>query len=248
MCPSQCVSPSVSVPVCQSQCVSPSVSVLVCPSQCVSPSVSVLVCQSQCVSPSVSVLVCQSQCVSPSVSVLVCQSQCVSPSVSVLVCQSQCVSPSVDHIYSNCPSNLSDIQTLRHTISDHCLFTANYNSKENLYKPKNLKDRKSKLLSKRNLQYQFNQNTIIGTALNHDDPNTKADLIHIELNSIIEYIAPQSYVQYKTDHAPYLNDEVKQEIKNNNDLLSKAIDTGDPEDWRYFRNNRNITQKKNKKK
>ena len=86
---------------------------------------------------------------------------------------------------------------------------------------------------------------IIRTVLNYEDPDIIAELLHVELNSIIEYIAPQSYVQYKSDHAPYLSEEMRQEIKINNELLTKAIHSGDPNDWRLFRNKRTITQKKN---
>ena len=42
----------------------------------------------------------------------------------------------IDHIYSNCPNNISNIATNRNIFSDHCTVTGQYHSKEILYQPK----------------------------------------------------------------------------------------------------------------
>ena len=42
----------------------------------------------------------------------------------------------IDHIYSNCPTRLTDVETLKTSISDHCILITSYKSNDNIYHPK----------------------------------------------------------------------------------------------------------------
>ena len=154
----------------------------------------------------------------------------------------------IDHIFSNCPNKISEVKTIRNSFSDHAMLLTEYMSSDIVYRPKFIKIRKSKLLSKRNLQTQFKNNDILPTIFNYTDPNQIADILQIELNSMIELIAPQSYIQYTKDYAPYIDESLHEDIKNTDDLLTKAIKSKNPNDWTNFKNSRNITQKKLKNK
>ena len=48
----------------------------------------------------------------------------------------------LDHIYSNVPQKISDMTTHRNNFSDHSYITAYYNSKEQIYQPKFIKNKK----------------------------------------------------------------------------------------------------------
>ena len=48
----------------------------------------------------------------------------------------------------------------------------------------------------------------------------------------------------KKNYAPYLNDDLRVEIKKNNQLLTKAISSKDQNDWRHYRHSK-ITLNKN---
>ena len=69
--------------------------------------------------------------------------------------QSNCQPSTLDHLYSNCPSKITDVQTIKTSFSDHCIISGIYNSKDEIYKPKFSKVRKSKLLSKKNYSYSL---------------------------------------------------------------------------------------------
>ena len=150
----------------------------------------------------------------------------------------------IDHIFSNCPPRLSYTSTIRTHISDHAMLMTNYISSDIIYKPKFIKIRKNKLLSKRHIKNQFDNNATINDIFNYTDPDIIADIIQIEMNSMIELIAPQSYIQYTKDYAPYLTDELRSEIKTTDDLLTIAIETKNPTAWIEFKNSRNVIQKK----
>ena len=60
-------------------------------------------------------------------------------------------------------------------------------------------------------------------------------------------MAPSQVVQYKSNHIPYYNEETYSKIKNCNLLLTTAIKSKNQNDWRNFRNNRNILDKELKK-
>ena len=65
----------------------------------------------------------------------------------------------------------------------------------------------------------------------------------MELNSIYNALAPGKLVQYRHNYLPYYNNEIKDEIKRCNDILTQAIKKNDPNYWREFRNKKNLLNK-----
>ena len=64
------------------------------------------------------------------------------------------------------------------------------------------------------------------------------------MNNIIDYLAPQKTVNLKKNYAPYLNQDLREEIKKNNLLLTKTISSKDKNDWRQYRHEKISLNKK----
>ena len=155
------------------------------------------------------------------------------------------VEPScIDHITTNCPDKLFNINTIKSIFSDHCYLVGNYKNKNMSYKPKKIKIRNHRALTKAKLENAIFFNENLNTIFSHQDPDTIALTLQVELNSIINSIAPKKFINFKKNHAPFLNQEIKNDIKNNHLLLTKAIESKNQEDWRNFRNSKINTNKK----
>jgi len=61
----------------------------------------------------------------------------------------------IDHIYSNVPSKISDTTTHTNITSDHSIITTIYNNNKQIYTPKFIKIRNTKLLTKGSLSLLF---------------------------------------------------------------------------------------------
>ena len=150
----------------------------------------------------------------------------------------------IDHIYSNCKLKISNVETLSNIFSDHCMLKAIYNTKTSVYKPKFMKIRNNRLITKAKLNTYVVNNDMLKTVFNYTDPDIIANIIQIELNSIIDSIAPAKYIQCKNNYLPYVDNDLQSEINDVQLLLTKAIETKSIDNWRAYRLGRNILQKK----
>ena len=58
----------------------------------------------------------------------------------------------IDHITTNCPDKLFNINTVKSIFSDHCCLVGNFKNKNMSYKPKKIKIRNHRALSKIKLE------------------------------------------------------------------------------------------------
>ena len=72
-----------------------------------------------------------------------------------------------------------------------------------------------------------------------DNPEVNADILMCQLNLIIECIAPEKMILLSQYHAPYINNQLRTDIKERQRLYKKAISTKSDEDWRIYRNIKN---------
>ncbi len=149
----------------------------------------------------------------------------------------------LDHITSNCSNKISNVKTHRNVFSDHCVITAQYDAIVNIYHPKFIKSRNNKLLNGHTLKKYIKNSYLLNSVFRHSDPELITNIIQIELNSIINAIAPQKIVQYKKDFCPYFNGEIVEKLKISNDMLNEAISSNDQNKWRDFKNYRNSLSK-----
>ena len=57
----------------------------------------------------------------------------------------------IDHVHSNCPYKIFNIDTIRTTFSDHAMIICNYKMNKRLYNPKFVNTNNRKNLSRHNL-------------------------------------------------------------------------------------------------
>ena len=92
------------------------------------------------------------------------------------------------------------------------------------------------------LRFYINYSNL-DTIFQSEDPNYIANTLQLELNTIYNILAPSKVVQYKSNHIPYYNEDTHSKIKECNKLLTNAIQSKDKNDWRHYRNNKNILEK-----
>ena len=127
--------------------------------------------------------------------------------------------------------------------SDHAHISIIYSSTETIIYPKFIKIKSFKLLSKNTLLKFINSSSILNDIFNYVDPNMIANILQLELNSIINVIAPTRIVQFKKNYIPYINNDIKLNLITQQNLLKTAIETNDMNDWRLFKNFRNHLSK-----
>ena len=92
----------------------------------------------------------------------------------------------------------------------------------------------------------FNSNETINSIFNYDNPNTIANILIHELNSIIEFLSPEKLIQHKNNYAPWLNGEYFKLLSKKNLAHKKATKSNNNQDLcREFRNLRNRVNKLN---
>ena len=128
-------------------------------------------------------------------------------------------------------------------MSDHAYLTTKYMTKEQIYTPKFISLRDNRQLTKQNLKICIDLNQNFKNIVKFNHPNDIANSLQIELNTIINTVAPSRIVQFKKDHQPYINGEISTLLEETNSLLNNAITTNEFEDWVKFKNFRNNTQK-----
>ena len=114
-----------------------------------------------------------------------------------------------DHIYSNCHDKINNIQTKKTIFSDHSILLLNYNTKNNNIRQQYGWKRDKHLLTKHNLTQYFQHNTQLNTISNLTDANEIANIIHFEMDVIINSIAPKRRIQLRKNYSPYVNKDLK---------------------------------------
>ena len=145
----------------------------------------------------------------------------------------------IDHIYSNCSYKITDFVTQDDILSDYYILTFKYTNKHLNIKPTYRLKRDVNLLNMDILTYYCDMNDKIDTVFDYDTPNDIADILIIELNTIIQTIAPSRLIQYKNRYNKWYNKDIETQADIKNKAHDKAKLTNDPDDWRDFRRQRN---------
>ena len=149
----------------------------------------------------------------------------------------------IDKIYTNRPTKMTNIQTKDNIDSDHKYVLGRYMTNEQTYRPKFILKRDYKDLTTYNINDYIDRSEYLNQIFTTQDTDFIAETIQMELNSIYNALAPGKLVQYRHDYLPYYNNEIKDEIKRCNDILTQAIKNNDPNYWREFRNKKNLLNK-----
>ena len=144
----------------------------------------------------------------------------------------------LDHIYTNKPQKLSEIQAVHQGGSDHKLLFVTRFSKALKNNPRIIKKRSYK---------HFEANKFIAAVRNInfwkiyscDDANVATDLLSNDLNKILDDMAPIKTIQVRNKYCPWLSKETKTLQEERNHLHQKAAESNDPNDWKAFKQVRN---------
>ena len=89
------------------------------------------------------------------------------------------------------------------------------------------------------LTYYCGMNDKIDTVFDYHTPNDIADILITKLNTIIQTIAPSKLIQCKNRYNKWYNSDIETQADIKDKAHKKAKMTNDPDDWRYFRRQRN---------
>ena len=78
-----------------------------------------------------------------------------------------------------------------------CCLVGNFKNKNMSYKPKRIKIRNHRALSKTKLENAIIFNENLNSIFSHYDPDIIAHTLQIELNTIINSIAPNNFINFK---------------------------------------------------
>ena len=98
-------------------------------------------------------------------------------------------------------------------------------------------------MQKKTLIKYINESPLLNSIFKYTNPEVVTNIIQLELNTIINTIAPSKIIQYKANYSPYYNDDIVKNLKVSHNLLNTAIINNDQNSWREFRNFRNTIDK-----
>ena len=166
--------------------------------------------------------------------------QCVSGATRVRAGQS---GTGIDHMYTNRPGKLSQVQAQYWGGSDHKLIFATRYS--------NMIRKNIRYVKKRSYK-NFNTEAFLDEVAKIkwwdiyqcEDVDTAVKLFSEKFTRILDHHAPVKTFQTRTKYAPWLSDSTKQLIKERDQAQRRAVATSSEEDWRQFRQFRNqVTSK-----
>ena len=110
-----------------------------------------------------------------------------------------------------------------------------YNTSAQIKNPDHIYIRNYKAITKSKIANAIRNSTILNNLFTYTDRNLIAEAFTLEINSIIEFLAPLKKVQFKVNYVPYHTDQIRSDMKIQGELLNTAISTNDIGDWRCFK-------------
>ena len=147
-------------------------------------------------------------------------------------------SAGLDHIYTNKPDKLSEIQTIYQGGSDHKMLFVRRYTKAQISKPRICKKRSYK---------NFDQTKFLAAVrsipfwevYSCQDVNTAVEILTFYLTNILDQMAPIKTIQIRKKYCPWLSAETKTLMENRNDAQRRFDLTKDPIDWGQYKKLRN---------
>ena len=144
----------------------------------------------------------------------------------------------LDHIYTDKPEKLSDVQTEFMGGSDHRLLKIVRFSKSLKRSARYVRKRCFKNFNKEDFLQAVRQLTWYDLYM-CQDVNQASQILTSKLGKILDAMAPIRTIQIHTRYASWLSDNTKKLLKERNDAQKLASVTKDPDDWRLYKHLRN---------
>ena len=145
----------------------------------------------------------------------------------------------LDQFVSDCPSFIDNVTSYHGHISDHDIVTMQYHTNELKEEQQFRMVRNWANLTPENMMVMIMKNVKLNSILSMHQTNKVWNIFLEEINTIINTLAPAHIIQIKSNHEPYMNEELKEYVKEADEQLDKAITSGAIEEWRLYRQLRN---------
>ena len=148
----------------------------------------------------------------------------------------------LDHVYSNKPEKLSKAEVEFVGGSDHKLIKIVRFSKSLAHSARYVRKRCYKEFSEAEFCARVQQISWFELYM-VEEVDVAVNIITEKISKILDELAPIKTIQIRTRYAPWLTKETKALIKERNNVQKLAAESGDPDDWRMFKNMRNNVTK-----
>ena len=145
----------------------------------------------------------------------------------------------LDHLYTNQPAKLSDVQAEFTGMSDHKIIKVNRYSKSLKEQPRYVRKRMFKNFNKEEFKKEVSKMPELAAISNCQCANQAAIFLRTGLSRILDICAPIKTIQTKQNYAPHLQEVTKQLMEERNRVQQNAAETGSQDDWRDYRRLRN---------
>ena len=144
----------------------------------------------------------------------------------------------LDHIYSNKPEKLSEVQSEYIGGSDHKLLRIVRFSKSLKQSVRYVKKRCFKSFKPEEFIRAVRELSWYDLYM-CQDVNKACQLLTSRLSRILDVMAPIKTIQIRMKYAPWVSDATKSLLKERNDAQRVASASGDMDDWRHYKHLRN---------
>ena len=151
----------------------------------------------------------------------------------------------LDHIYSNKPDKLSQVEAEFTGMSDHKIikvsrFTKNFKRSARYVRKRSFKNFNPADFSRAIQELSWWE------IYESEDPNEAACLLTNKINTILDRMAPVRTFQIRSKYAPWLSEDTKDLIKQRNQAQKVAAESKNGDDWNQYKSLRNITKSRMK--
>ena len=151
------------------------------------------------------------------------------------------VESGLDHIYSNKPDKLSNVESEYTGMSDHKIIKVSRFSKSLRRNVRYIRKRSYKHFSADKFLRAI-QELSWWDIYTSEDANTAASLLTIKINTILDKLAPIKTFQVRNKYAPWISDTTKNMIQQRNEAQKVAVESNNMDDWRQYKNLRNTVK------
>ena len=144
----------------------------------------------------------------------------------------------IDLMFTTNPDKMSEPRTLIRSSSDHRLVMSTRYTKNIVEHPRYTRKRSYKKFDANSFQLAIRNTDLLDIYL-CQDVNKAADLLTEKLTKILDNMAPVRSIQTRTNYAPWMSPDIKDDINARDAAQKKAIDSKAEKDWEQFKKLRN---------
>ena len=146
---------------------------------------------------------------------------------------------SIDHVTSTNPNQISNMSNIVHGESQHKILSFTRLTKAPISPPRYKQVRDYRNIEPLEFQNLLWSSHSLKEACINTDPNVTANLIIGSLTEALDTVAPLKRIQIKSNNVPYLSNRTRSIQFERDQVLIRAREHNNPDDWRLYRTLRN---------